>query len=238
LIPGADIKVVFEVGDGGTANKIESDPIIKNSSGPTSLVITVTYEAITANNNTKTSLYITDESVPGTIIGTKTSTYAVTSPLILGNSRVTINKNQTALDASLKAFMFFSSVLSDTTHTALSTYLKSQNSDSTGILSTLNNSATTQLQTIKDLISTNTATQGTLQEQLNKCKASIPPIVKAFGHKIKLVEIGSSSVSSEDLRACSVLEVRDRLTAAVAATTGTAAAAAAAAARWRITVPP
>jgi hypothetical protein len=136
---------------------------------------------------------------------------------------MSINKKQDPLDANLLAFMFFSEPLASAKHDEVTTYLATQNRTETGLLSTLNNSATTQLENIRNLIATNTATQGTLQAQLNACKATIAatPVVKAFGHKITMD--GVSSVSTEDLRACSFLEVKNRLTNAVAAASGTTA---------------
>ena len=145
--------------------------------------------------------------------------YTPDSPLILGNSRMSINKNQSELDANLLAFMLFSEPLGLSEHKAVTTYLAKENIPTTGILSTLNTAATAQLQNIRDLIATNTATQGTLQEQLDACKkASIvkTPVVTAFSHLINMD--GVSDVTKEDLRSCSVLEVRNRLTNVLAAT--------------------
>jgi hypothetical protein len=218
----------FELQVGETAaHKITTGTVLKTSlvSG-SPVAITIVCEI---TDNVKMNIYVGNYNSTNTppyyqiVTSPTTVTYTPTSPLILGNSRMSINKYQKDLDANLLAFMFFSQPLTSTVHETITAYLATQNLPSTGLLSTLNNSATTQLQNIRELIKTNTATQGTLQAQLNACKATIAvtPVVKAFGHKITMD--GVSSVSTEDLRACSLLEVKNRLTNAVAAASGTTA---------------
>lgn len=198
------------------------------------VAITISYNINTTTNKVLMDMYIgkylSQTQSYSDIITPVSKEYllsSLSSPLILGNSRMSINKNQTSLDANLLAFMLFSTQLSSTDHVNVTTYLAKENRTETGILNTLNTAATTQLQTIRQLIATNTTTQGTLQQQLNKCKASVKiqtPVVKAFSHLIKLDGDLASDVSTEDLRSCSVLEVKKRLANAVTAAAATATA--------------
>ena len=240
LIEGSDdLKCKLELQIGESSSKLTTAEIDKSalmSVNPTS--ITITCNISSDNIKTIPTIYIgnSDGTTYSPIIsGTDTPPTFTHDKLILGNSRISINTKNTELDARLLAFMFFSSVLTETEHKLLTSYLVSQNSLTPSILSTLNTSATAQLENIRQLIANNTATQGTLQEQLNKCKASIPPVVKAFGHAIKMD--GVSSVSTEDLRSCSVLEIKNRLTAAVAATTASTETSGTAASRYQISMP-
>lgn len=226
----SDTHCKLELQIGETTNVITTDPISKATlmtANPVAITITCTIvgSEITANifiTKTTVSGNTTDITTITAITATEPNINLVTgNKLILGNSRISINKKQDPLDANLLAFMFFSEPLASGKHDEVTRYLATQNRAETGILSTLNTDATAQLQNIRNLIATNTATQGTLQEQLNACKATIAatPVVHAFGHKITMN--GISSVSTEDLRACSVLEVKNRLTNAVAAASGT-----------------
>lgn len=162
-----------------------------------------TYSAIGDGNNS---------GVPGKYTMAQ---YSVSGGLVLGNSQITINKNRDPLAAKLLAFLYYSRSIIEEEHKTITEYLTKQNTTLPVITSTLD-SAVGKLQEIKDYLAANTATQGTLQAQLDACKASIPPVVKAFGHKITMD--GVSSVSKEDLRSCSVLEIKDRLRNAIAAT--------------------
>ena len=241
-----DTKCNFVLQIGDDTNKITSDPILKSelTTNPVSITITSTIGTTTA---VAANIFITRTIVaPGGTVSYPPITTFATPPsitltqgnkLLLGNSRMSINKNQTDLDANLLAFMFFSAPLSSTDHNTVTTYLAKENIPMTGILSTLNDAATDQLENIRQLIATNTATQGTLQQQLDACKASIAetPVVRAFTHLINMN--GVSDVSTQDLRSCSVLEVRNRLTNALAATSTTATGTGTGTPRFQINMP-
>jgi hypothetical protein len=229
-IDDSKCNLVLQIGE--NTNKITTNDILKSdliTTTPVSITITST---IGTTTDVKANIFITKTSVSNGAVSYQPITTFATEPsitltsgnkLLLGNSRMSINKNQTALDANLLAFMFFSKSLTSAEHDDITTYLAKENIPETGILSTLNTAATSQLETIRRLITDNTATQGTLQQQLNACKATVvkEPVVKAFGHLIKMD--GISDVTSEDLRSCSILEVKKRLTKAVASAAATTA---------------
>lgn len=226
-----DCKFEFVIGESN--NKITTNSIAKNdlmTANPA--IITITCNII--SNEISSNIFInklTDTILTFDVNEPENYPLTTGNKLILGNSRMSINKNQSALDANLFAFMFFSSVLTKTDHDNIATYINQQNSPATGILSMLNTTAAEQLQNIRDLISNNTTTQGTLQAQLDACTASIPPVVRAFGHTISMN--GTSSVSSEELRSCSALEIKKRLTTAVT----NAAASTATTGRFQLNIP-
>ena len=118
------------------------------------------------------------------------------------------------LDAQLYGFMYFNNVTTD--HENFSKYFQKQKSEPVVMLNTINNTLSSNLTNLRSLIANNTLTQGVLQQQLDQCRASAPPVVTAFGHKIDFD--GVSSISSQDLRACSVLEIRNRINQAVSGT--------------------
>lgn len=227
----------FELVIGESDNKITTNSIAKNdlmTGNPA--IITITCNIV--NNEISSNIFIsklTDTIVTFDDDKPEKYTLSTGNKLILGNSRISVNKNQSALDANLFAFMFFSSALTNTDHQNIATYINQQNSPATGILSTLNTTAAQQLQAIRDLIANNTTTQGTLQAQLDACKASIPPVVRAFGHTISMN--GTSSVSSEELRACSALEIKNRLTTAVANAAATTTGTKTATSRFQLNIP-
>jgi hypothetical protein len=219
---GSSAKFELQVGENNNDDHKITGDILKStliSEGPVAITITCKINDKVSMNmyggkygGTPTQAYSNIINLPSP--GGKE--YTPASPLILGNTRMSINKNQTELDANLLAFMLFSEPLSIIEHTAVTTYLAKENNPTTGILSILNTAATSQLENIRQLIETNIATQGTLQEQLDACKASIAetPVVNAFNHLITMD--GVSDVSTEDLRSCSILQVRNRLTNALA----------------------
>jgi len=220
-------KFVLQVGT--DANIISTADIAKSdliSGSPVS--ITISCEITPPNKvtlNIYVGKYLTDRYSDVVTPPTDEVSYNATSQFVLGNSRMSINKNQKELDANLLAFMFFSKPFNSDAQNSITRYLAEQNKPQTGLLSTLNTAATSQLETIRRLITDNTATQGTLQQQLNACRATVvkKPVVKAFGHLINMDGISDSDVTSEDLRSCSILEVKKRLTKAVASASATTA---------------
>jgi hypothetical protein len=245
-------KLLLEIGNG---NILDTGDILKSAlmSGDT-VAITITY-GISSGNKVIPNIYIgkmpateyvgigpgSDPVAPDTtgVSGRYTMTeYLTESPLILGNSQMTINKNKDLLNASLLAFMYHSNIsMTFDDHKKLTEYLAKQNTDMPVIADVLT-SASDKLQEIKDYITANTSAQLGLQQQLDKCKATVvkKPVVKAFGHLIKLDGISDSDVTSEDLRSCSILEVKNRLTNALAAT-NSAATTATGGPRFQINMP-
>jgi len=225
-------KLTLEIGD-GDGNTLDTGDILKSELMSGDSVVAITITCGINNDKVTPTIYIGKSSTSSIYVpiglGSVQDTarvsgrytmpeYSTTSPLILGNSQMTINKNKDPLSASLLAFMYYSNIsITFENHKTLTEYLTKQNTAMPVIADVLT-SASDKLQQIKNYITANTSAQLGLQEQLDKCKASIaetPAAVTAFNHLIKMD--GVLDVSTEDLRSCSVLQVRNRLTNAVAA---------------------
>lgn len=216
----------LELGN-GLSNTLSTGDILKSVLMSGTNVIAITITCNITSGEIAPHIYIGSISSSGVYSGIGSYTmdaYTPTKSLTLGNSQITINKKKDPLNASLLAFLYYSKEIGFEEHKSLTTYLTSQNT-SLPVITTVLESASDKLREIKNYISNNTRVQDSLQDQLAKCKASIPPVVKAFGHNINMD--GISSVSTEDLRACSVLEIKDRLKNAVAS-----------APRFQISLPP
>jgi hypothetical protein len=246
-------KLLLEIGN-GVVNTLDTGDILKSvlMSGET-VAITITY-GISSGNKVTPNMYIGKMTAAGyvgigpgsapvppntnAVEGMYTMQVYETSPLTLGNTPMTINKNRDPLKASLLAFMYHSNIsITFENHKALTGYLTTQNTAMPVIADVLT-SASTKLQEIKDYITANTSAQLGLQEQLDKCKATIaetPVAVKAFSHLIKMD--GVSNVTTEDLRSCSILEIKNRLTNALAATNSAATTTATGGPRFQINMP-
>jgi hypothetical protein len=214
----------FEVGNGAsntltTTTNIPSDTITNSTTPP--LCITTTLDTSRSGSN------VLKIHAGSSVVSGGVATYTpllsselvetnsnLPSTLILGNSPMKIHTNPTTLDAQLYGFMYFNNVTTD--HENISKYFQKQKSEPVVMLNTINNTLSSNLNNLRSLISNNTLSQGVLQQQLDQCRASVPPVVTAFGHKIDFD--GVSSISSQDLRACSILEIRNRINQAVSGT--------------------
>jgi hypothetical protein len=213
-------KFAFQLGENTEDNILQTEEIdsniIINTTNPLSITIALD------KANSKIFIFIGTVSLSGashtyTNIQKTDKVYTSMPSCILGNSRMSINKTKSALDAGLYGFMYHNISLTESQHQELSIYLQKQKTEPVRILNTINDTLATNLNNLRNLISSSTVSQGLLQQQLDACKASLPQAVKIFGHKIHL-DGEIPAISTADLRGCSMLQVKQRLRDAVSGT--------------------
>jgi len=154
-----------------------------------------------------------------------TSALITTPPVfVLGNSKIAIN-NAGKWDAGLLGFLYFKNFINLETHIKIIEYFTRQSSGVATIIDQLKQLSEDQVAKLNDMLVNQSITINTIRADLEKCKIvqdkAAEDAAKKEEEKWMVKKDGFITVSSDDLKKCTLLNVANPYAEAAAESTGT-----------------
>jgi hypothetical protein len=195
-----NVNLILHVGETSSRTSVKI-PISTLLSNGNKVFITMTYDENYSATEAMVKLYIGEEPYEHKITPKPT--------IILGNSRIRMNSSG-LLDATLYAFMFYKSAITIDTHKELKTYVENQTTGVSSILTALTTMTEDQIKNIRSYVSDQTMTIDQLKKKLEQCSALQEQTKKALPFKYAVNMEGTSDLTAEDLKQCSILGIKTR----------------------------
>jgi hypothetical protein len=209
----SDVYIYTHVGENNTTNKsgisVPKSTLISN----TGVIISFVYQETSTSASVLRKLYI--NKLTGDTPSHVSNSYTVNTPLVLGNTRMVINK-YTTLNANIFAFMYYSKALTVAEHNIIVDYLNNQKSGIDSVAATIQALSQIRINEISQLIESQTNATTSVREELNRCIAEknaiapAPMIIPEFRYKVAMN--GSIPVTPEEIRNWRFLNIEERLT--------------------------
>lgn len=202
------VNISFQVGTDDINKRSLSFP--KNAITNSTCCITATYSVnntvgVSINNKHLLNIYVNQIAEEAHI-----GMAAPTDPLVVGNSRISINKNVRITYANIIAFIYYKKPLTYTEHSALYDYLTTQNTEIVSVYSTIQTVATNQINTLQQLVTQQVASSQSIKSQLDQCLSTQAEVETAQNeNRFNITMDGIANVSTENLQQCSVLKINN-----------------------------